>query len=248
MRFLAALLFSALLAGCASTVFLMPVAGNDQRLTYSNGDPVLASIKTHVVILRIPGTVIQSGKDVDFAISINNPTSSDVLFSTENVTASWKGTPLKVYSFEEMMADEQRQQSIQRTGLALQAFGAALSGGTSTTREQGSYTTTLTGPGGTARGYGTYSGDSTTYDPAAGAVANAAVNQQIRSFQSDAQRRIAYLDHAMLRKHTVAPNSSHGGLVRVQMPPAGSVERILVTVTIPPDTHTFAVDVRPTQR
>lgn len=118
------------LAGCASMVNITPSASNAQRLTYDSGKPRLTSVKTFTVVLQVKSTVFASGNPVGFVVAVFNPTSVPVEVSTDNVTATWTGTPLKVYSFEELMAEEQRRQSTQRIGLALQGFGAGVSGDT----------------------------------------------------------------------------------------------------------------------
>lgn len=232
---------SLILAGCATAVSITPLAGDGQHLTYRRGEPMVASTKTHTVALQVHSTVIQDGKVAEFGIGVHNRANNALVFSTDNVSASWKGQRLKVYSFEELIAEEQRRQSAERVGLALQAFGAALQGGQQTRPVQG----TIVGPSGVT----TYSGTATYSDPGAAALAQQAVNEKIQAFNADSKAAVAHLERSILRKHTVAPDTAYAGIVRIEMPSVrDGPERIAVIVTIPPDTHSFAVDLKLLQK
>ncbi len=236
----------ALLTGCASPLTVKPVVHDGQRLTYDSGNPRLTSSKTYTITLQIQSTVVQAGKPLEIAIVVFNPTARSLEVSTDNIRASWKGALLKVFSFEELMAKEQRQQSIQRIGLALQAFGAGVSGGRSTTYETGSLDATYRGYGGTGTVTGTYAGQRDTYDPAAAAVAQQAVDNKIRSFKTDSAAATGFLERALFRRHTLAANTAYAGLVRIAVPDQfDQLQRIFVTVDIQGDAHIFALDVAP---
>ena len=234
------------LAGCATMVNITPSAGNAQQLTYDKGEPRLTSVKTFTVVLQVRSTVLASGKPAEFVVAVFNPTSAPVEVSTDNVTASWNGAPLKVYSFDELMAAEQSRQSIQRIGLALQAFGAGVSGGRSTTYETGSLDARYRGNTGTGTISGTYTGQRDTYDPAAAAMAQQSVDAQIQSFKAESAATIGQLEQTIFRRHTVATNTVYAGVVRITAPSeVRKAERILVSVTIQNDAHVFALDLTP---
>lgn len=234
------------LVGCAS-IRIAPSAGTGQTLTYHAGEPRLTSVKLYIVALQVKSTVLESGNPADFVLAVFNRGSAPVDVSTENVTATWNGAPLSVYSFEELMAAEQRRHSIQRIGLALQAFSAGVSGGRSTTYETGAFDARYQGQTtGAGTISGTYTGTRDTYDPTAAAIAQQSVNAQIRSFQAESTATVGLMERTLFRRHTVAPNTAYAGTVRIMMPSGiDKTERVLITVTISGDTHTFALDLKP---
>ena len=234
------------LAGCASMVSITPRARDAQQLTYHSGEPRLTSVKTFIVAMQVKSTVLAGGNPAEFVLAVFNPASAPVEVSTDNITAAWNGAPLSVYSFEELMAAEQRRQSIQRIGLALQAFGAGVSGGRSTTYETGSLDATYHGNTGAGTVSGTYTGRRDTYDPAAAAMAQQSVNAQIRSFQAESTATVGQMERTLFRRQTVAPNTAYAGIVRIMVPSGiEKTERILVSVTIQNDAHVFALDLSP---
>lgn len=117
------------LGGCAaSTVTLNASPADGQRLTYTRGEPSVTSVLRHAVVLRLFTDVATPGKAAEFGLAVLNRGLTDVEISTDNVSASMNGAPLKVPSYEEMLADEKGNQSSRRFWLGIQAMGAGFSG------------------------------------------------------------------------------------------------------------------------
>ena len=126
-----------LVMGCtASLIQVAPVPTESQEVFYQIGQPLVISEKTHTVTLTIAPSTVHRERTARLLIAFLNPTKSEVLVAPETIMATHLGSPLKVFSREELIQQEQTRQSNQRIGLALQAVGDALQGRSRTEIDQ----------------------------------------------------------------------------------------------------------------
>jgi hypothetical protein len=97
--------------------------------------------------------------------------------------------------------------------------------------------------------FGSYSATSTTYNPAATASAQAAVNanslQQMNMITANRNASLADLE-SMLRTTTIPSGSAYGGNIVFKLPPTPgkSPKEILITIQTPVDAHQIKVAYR----
>lgn len=126
-----------LVMGCAASLIqVAPVPTESQEVFYQAGQPFVISKKTYTVALTIAPSTVHRERTARLLIAFLNPTKSEVLVVPETITATHLGSLLKVFSREELIQQEQTRQKQQRSGLAFQAVGAALEGGSRTGIDQ----------------------------------------------------------------------------------------------------------------
>lgn len=236
------------LQGCATYGSLTAVPTNGERSIYKDGRNTLTSVKLNTVAVTPNSDRVKSGDRGDFTIAVNNGTTADVVFSTEDITAqsSTGGhtASLKVYTYEELVAQEKRRQ-------AWAAFAVAMAGAANSinaanagySHTYGTYSGSAYGSNGTsAHGYGSYS--STTYNPAVAqaamndAQANTAANFALLAEQGQAQ--LSNLRTTILKKETIFPGDWHGGVVEVALPTvADAPQEIRLDVNVGGEPHEF---------
>lgn len=212
--------------GCATYGKISGIPSEGQRSVFKDGRLTLISIKQNTVAIAPDTETVTSGQRGDFVIAVNNGTSQDILFSSEDVTAyvdsNGQITALKVFSYDELVAEEKKRQAWAAVGAALQgaadSMNAANAGYSNT---YGTYSGSAYSSSGTsAYGYGSYS--STTYNYAAAQAARnvAQANSEARFAQLEAEGRenLRNLSSTILKKETIFPGAWHGGFVKVQLP------------------------------
>lgn len=236
------------LNGCVTYGRISAVAQGEQKEIFRDGRQALYSPKTHIVTVGLPVDKVQSGTRVDFALVVRNGSDRDVVFSTEDITIATQGKAetenVKVFSHEELVAEEKTRQAWMLAAAAMQGISAsvnAANAGYSNT--YGTYSgSAYSNTGRTAYGQGTYS--ATTYNPALAAMAQSAAqtesNLRIAQIAEQGRGNLATLASAILKKETIFPGGWHGGLVRVQMPPAqDEPTEFLFTVKVGGEPHIF---------
>lgn len=242
-----ALIFSIVclvLSGCASTLRVQPIAAPDQQTMYKDGKEAIISKKRSVVAVRPSDNTYTSEQRPTFVVSVLNGTDKPIVFSTEDITASASGSPLKVFSYDELVAEVENQRKWAAVAAALsgmaQSMSAAQAGNQYT---YGSYNTSYYGNRGySGYGSGTYSGY--TYNPAAAAqaqaAANAQMNQSFDNINSSANAALSDLSRKILKKETVLQNEWHGGYVKLQQAPIPETSNsILLRVLLGDEEHSF---------
>ena len=95
--------------GCATYGRISGIPSEGQKSVFKDGRKTLISIKKNTVAVAPDTETVTSGQRGDFVIAVNNGTSQDILFSTEDVTASANTngqlTTLKVFSYDELIAE-----------------------------------------------------------------------------------------------------------------------------------------------
>jgi hypothetical protein len=151
---------------------------------------------------------------------------------------------LKVYTYEDLRARAKRQAA----ALAFAAGMSASAASYSAAQPSRSYETGYVQGGGNVDGdrfgyHGNYSGQTTTYDPAAVASAQASINANLRSdIAQIGQYQTSEINalSSVLRKNTVQPGEVVGGIIKFEKPTyADKQEELTVYISVPPDEHVF---------
>jgi len=212
--------------GCATYGKISGTPSADQKSVFKDGRKTLLSVKQNTVAVAPETETVTSGQRGDFVIAVNNATNQEILFSTDNVTAYAKINnqlaALKVFSYEELVAEEKKNQAWAAVAVALQgaadSMNAANAGYSNT---HGTYSSSAYSSYGTsAYGYGSYSGTTYNYAAAQAAQDAAQANSQTRFAQLEAegQENLRNLASRILKKETIFPGAWHGGIVKVQLP------------------------------
>lgn len=234
--------------GCATYGRISGLPSEGQKTIFKDGRKTLISIKQNTVALAPNTETVTSGQRADFVIAINNGTSQDILFSTDDITATanTKGqlTTLKVFSYDELVAEEKNRRAWEAVAIALQGAAESMNAANA------GYSNTFgTYSGSTHSNYGTktYSSgsySSTTYNYAAAQAArNAAqANSEARLARLEAEGRenLKNLSSTILKKETIFPAAWHGGLIKVALPEvAEQPQDIKFVVNVVGEQHEF---------
>lgn len=149
---------------------------------------------------------------------------------------------LKVYTYDELVAEEHTRQAIQAVALGLSAAGNSMSAASA-----GHYnaTATVSGPNGfsTVNVHG--------YDPSAAAIAQnraAAQNEaMIGSAVEAGQRNLVNLERTVIKDDTLLPGEWYGGTMQFDAPSGSAAKNYNITVQIGNDTHQISVLQAPPQ-
>ena len=212
--------------GCATYGRISGTPLDDQKSVYKDGRKTLVSVKQSTVAIAPETDTVTSGQRGNFIIAVNNGTNREIVFSTDNVTAysntNGQSLALKVFSYDELVAEEKKRQAWATAAAVLQgltdSMNAANAGYSHT---YGTYSGSAYSSYGTSTyGYGTYS--STTYNPAAAQAAqNAArANSEARfaRLRNEGKANLSSLSSRILKKETIFPGAWHSGIVKVELP------------------------------
>ncbi|MBI4799771.1 MAG: hypothetical protein HY794_13795 [Desulfarculus sp.] len=211
---------------------------------FKDGTEAIISGKRSIVAVRPSANTYTSRQRPTFIVSVFNRADKPIVFSTEDISASVAGSPLKVFTYDELVAEIEKQRKMAAIAAALagasQAMNAAQAG---TQYHYGSYNTSYYGGSGNyVSGYGTYSGY--TYNPAAAAQAQAAANAQmtenLSNINASANVALSDLGRTILKKESVLPHAWYGGLVEVQQTPVPDSSNIIyLKVIFDDEEHNF---------
>ena len=211
---------------------------------YKDGTEVILSKKRSVVAIRPSANTYRSEQRPTFVVSVLNTTDRPITFSTENIVASVGGAPLKVFTYEELVAEVESQRTWAVIGAALSGAAASMNAAQAGNRyTYGTYNTNYYGSRGYyGSGFGTYSAH--TYDSGAAAQAQAAANAQttlnLQNISASAETALSGLSRTILKKETIMPNGWHGGYVRIQKPPVPErANTVSITVVLDGEDHYF---------
>jgi len=231
-----------------------------------DGRPVLISKKRNTALVSFSPEAFPAGQRGIVNLAVKNGAGKPFNIGPENVQVMADGKALKVFNHAEITREIQARATAAAIAVGLAGVSQAMYASMPATTTTYGTTSSYGNFAGTARptyggynpvnysgnysGWGTYSGTSTTYNPAATAGALAAVNanttQQVGMIN---QNRAAALQDAnsMLKTTTVPPGQTYGGNVVFKLPPApGKNPKMLqVTISTPSDTHQFNVLYKP---
>jgi hypothetical protein len=215
-----------------------------QQAVVRDGQPALVSEKTNsLVMIRSTTRQFASGQRPVFVVGVHNLTKQPIDFQVRNIAvtqfAGGSGVPMKVYSYEDLVAEERTAQIM--TALLV---GAAV-GANTALATQASYrtkTTTVHSP------TGSYSYRTATYSPSRAAAAhNRAMRQNVRLIDAaikDGQGNLAALEREVIKDNTLMPGEWSGGTLHIA-PPAdaggASPKRYSIALTVGPDRHEIDV-------
>lgn len=248
-----------LLTGCATQGYLDPVAEENQRVVYEDGNKVLYSRKNNLVAVAMPST-FESGNRIRAYVQVGNGTNDTFEFSPLCIKATGSAnTPteeqLHIYTYEELVAEQKRKEMWQAIAIAMSgvanSYSAAYAGNSTT---YGTYSGNaygnLYGRGaayGNNYGYSSYySGSYTayTYDPykaqMAQQQASANTQRQMESLMANSQAAMHELSKNMLKLNTVDPGGICGGLIALDSPRVkAEVNYMIIEVDTGEETHVF---------
>lgn len=224
------------LSGCASTMTLQPIAAADQMSIYVDGTQSLISKGRSVVVVRPKHNTYTTKQRLTFLVTMRNGTDDPVVFSTENISAFAEGLPLKVFSYDELVAEVHRRRKQEAVAEAIAGIGRSISAARASNQYMyGNYYS--------AGGFsGTYSG--LIYNEAVAAQLQAQAQEQTRrnieAIDLSARLDLSYLSRAILKKETVFPNMWHGGYVTIQQPHTpDNATSIILKVQVADEEHVF---------
>ena len=167
------------LQGCATTLRLDPVAIEGQQELYQEGTKTLISPKNSLVAIRSSTNTYQSSQRPTLVVSVLNGTEKPFNFSTEDIDVYVDNKHVKVFTYDELVAEVKRQQTFAAIAIILggvaQSMNAANAGHT---YHSGTYNSSYySNYGYSGYGSGSYSGYS--YNSAAALQAQSAANTQM---------------------------------------------------------------------
>lgn len=244
------------LQGCATYGTLTAVPTNGERSIYKDGRDTLTSVKLNTVAVTPNSDRVKSGGRGDFTIAVNNGSTADILFSTEDINAQSSSgghaEPLKVYSYDELVAEEKKRQAWAAFAVALAGAANSISAANAGySHTYGTYSGSAYGSNGTsAYGYGSYS--STTYNYAAAQAAQNAVqadtDARFAELAEQGQANLSRLRSTILKKETIFPGDWHGGVVEVAMPRVSDTpQEIRLDVNVGGEPHEFIFTLKKAQ-
>ena len=246
------------LSGCQTTTSLSLIPYDTQKATYVEGETAIKStLPNSTVILSSVAREINNGSRIDVVVNVNNTSDESFVLDTSSVKISSPQTgSLKVYSYDELVA-EQKKSANTAAGFAalagvLDVMAASYSGyqttsGTYSGSTYGSYSGSSYGTY-NANTYGTYS--STTYNSAAAQQAMDAASDRaannIQNIQRTSAASLKSLKDNILKKTTMEPGMWYGGVTRFDAPELQDGENRIyeLKVRLGQETHTFQLGQR----
>ena len=245
---------SVLTAGCETIRTVQPSNVNSVPIVYDQGVAILTSKHVNTVIVRLTYPVLRSrgNRLPAFYIGVLNAGTEPIDFSTANVTITSGTSVVHVYTYEEL---EERIERQANTARALTALGAGLQSASASMPQQSFVSGTVNtnaqvygsnGSYASGTAVSNYTGTATTYDPAASAAAVAQIDanesRQMRMIEASRDMEMNQLQ-SILRRNTVSPGMSAGGLVAFEPGDVESNQPLQLRVELPEELHEFYFDV-----
>lgn len=237
-------MFCIALTGCELTRSLQVSPANQSQVEYHGGVPLLTSVKRHgvAVALLTPQFANRIGQLPSFRIWVFNRGTKSLDFSPANVSVFSGETPVKIYTYEEMQKRISHEASMMVFAAALNGAGRAMQAGApSQTYSYG--TANAYSSGGYATG--SYSGTSTTWNPAAAAMAQTQINAQTQNQVAlIAANRDAQISGAstILRRDTVLPGQTASAEIELHSESIKTGKPLILRVTLDGDSYDFAFE------
>lgn len=234
---------SLLLSNC--TTSLSVSANNPVAPIYENGQAVLVSKKSNDVLVKLVTYEFANSTELlpGFLVVLNNRGKQVIDFSTDNISATSGSKNVRVYSYEKLRKRIQTEATMAAIAVALNGASASMAASMpQTTYHSG--TVSAYGSGGYARG--SYTGTTTTYNPAASAAARSNIQANTHGQMSSVihNRDAALSDtESMLRRNTVMPGDYAGGVVRLYAQDLQRKKPLCLRVNVQGETHEFFFDV-----
>ncbi len=240
-------LTAAAMGGCASSDRIQLVTGSNQQAIVRDGQPTLVSTKRNMILLKATRGPVSSSARPRFVIAVFNRTGKAETLSAGQVSALVKparGKPiaLRVFSYEELVKEEQDRQTVAAVAAALSGVGRAMSA------SQAGYVQSSGSYHGSAGGT-PYAGShtATSYDPLRAQIAQSNAEEQTSNdfarLRAQGEDNLARLDNTILKDHTVMPNEWYGGVVVLDKPEKDDkgATHYSVTVAFGGELHEFEI-------
>ncbi len=210
-----------LLHGCSTVVTYNPQTTNEQQtVSYSQGIGAVSEKSGHHEIAIYPTFRTQGTDRPTFNMSYANNSEQSIQFGIENISAYFRGEPVKIYSFESRIAEIQLQKRTKQVVLAV--LGGIAAGAAAYGASHQTYRQNYSGSVWNNRGYVTgFNGSNTirTYDPLSGIIVGGAVagataygvNQLEYSAQAEEEAA-----SSILQTNTVNPQQVVSGQIILQ--------------------------------
>jgi len=235
------------LSGCATSYKLQPQLADDQTKTVNYGQDVIISKKRHTVMVWPKNFIEKSNQKFAVMVAVVNNGDRAILLNSSEIKATFNGSPIATFTADEVLAEIDKRQRIASAlaafGGAMSAAGAASSGGR--VRESG-YVSGYSSSGQYISGTYTATGYSRAQAQAAVNAANAQTDANMASISATANSQREQLQGPNLRSHTIQPGDNHGGAIYFDnISPSGSdLGKLVISVSIDNEAHTFAMDVK----
>lgn len=237
MRAALLLALALLLAGCNQTTLELLNAESQQRLFVDGASAVLSKGVKTAAMVAAQSDPVPNGERISLALQVVNAGDAPFDIDTANVTvASTKASRVKVHSYDELVREEKQK------AVAMLVLSAVAGAANAYSAAQAS-TVTTSGTFNTRYGSGTYSG--TVYDPLRGQIASqlasAQTSAQMANIATNAQANLASLRGSILKRTTLLPGTSHGGMFTFDAPALEQKETrtYFITVRAADETHQF---------
>jgi hypothetical protein len=235
------------LTGCASSYKLQPQLADDQTKTVNYGQDVIISKKRNTVMVWPKNFIEKSNEKFSVMVSVTNNTDRTILLNSSEIRATFNGAPIATFTADEVLAEIDKRQRIATAlaafGGAMSAAGAASSGGR--VRESG-YVSGYSSSGQYISGTYTATGYSRAQAQSAVNAANAQTDANLASISASAQTQRERVDGPKLRSHSIQPGDNYGGAIYFDRisPGGGDDGKLVITVSIDNEVHTFNMGVR----
>jgi hypothetical protein len=203
-----------------------------------DGLPAIVSRRANSVVLVRPASrEFRGGARPVFTVAINNLSRNPLDFRVANVqvTQMVNNEPrsLKVISYEELTQEERTRQTVAAIGTGLAAAGNAMAAS-----QAGRYNANST----VITPSGTYNVQTSGYDPAAAAVAQANAtaqnNAMISATIERGQANMAALEATVIKDNTLFPGEWYGGRLYIQPPMSSDgAKTYQIAINVGPDRH-----------
>ena len=229
---------AAVAAGCARMETAHFQAHSGQEAIVRDGNPALVSRRPGSLVMVRPATrQFRAGRRVAYVVAVNNLTRGNLQLLVSNITVGqFRGgqlvRPLKVYTYEELVAEERKRQAWAAFATGLAAAGNAMSAANA-----GHYNANATvySPSGVRNV--SISG----YDPTAAAIAqsNAAAQNDamIAATIERGRQNLDALEQSVIKDNTLFPGEWYGGRLVFDPPDGDADKNYQITIQVGPDLH-----------
>ena len=238
--FLATVITSVLgLQGCITNSVIKSSPSEGQKAVFIDGRDVLISTKRNSVSIGPVANTLETSGRGEFIVAVKNGTRHDILFSTNHITAHTvendQSRALKVFSHDELVKEEKERQvwaaiaaGISGAADSYSASSAGYSYSTPYSYGNNIYTPALSTP--------TYN-----YSAAEAARQEASARSETRFARLETEGRANLMSlSTVLKKQTIFPGETHGGIVVVELPePSDQLKEIFFNVNVDGEIHEF---------
>lgn len=232
------------LAGCATTYAVTPVASANQNVEYDRGNALVMSKKGNGAV-RVSPVSTTFAKRIGLGVVAFNNGEFPANLGAENVKVfTSSGTPVRVFTYEQLVKEAQ-------TAAAWQAFAVALAAGANAYAAAQPTTANTYGSAYGSGGYVNYQSTTTINSPVNAAIANqinqAQTERSMGQISATLDSTLANLGSEILRTTTIQSGNAFGGQVVIDKPKfaKGEDPALRVVVTFANEEHEFRFAVGP---